>query len=697
MKSLLDYLKYGIVGLAALYLVSGLFPRKYPATEMQIDVFAAQPVVDGGRTKPWTSVAEVNLMAISGRRSYKEGDGKSEPVKKQPAIKWLLDLMTSEMYPYPAEVATYKIFRVEDPLLLAALGLESRRELFAFAEFETKLTALYERAQQAARAMKDQRLPEKEEHLYAKAIDLLSQTDNVLGLARGPSARAKVFHIENDQLLGVLGLEQRKGFQYALVEFLPKWSEFLAQVDRVKAVDDKKRDLFDRKVMDLWSSLGIYQKYAHLGGPHAIPPVGREGGEWLTFRDGKKVGNPYVAKYKVILEAYAAGEIETFNEGVKDLAKDMGSYQASASSSASTEVVFNHFSPFEKCAALYGVVFVLTLISFLLLGLDKAAASENVRDAAFWLAVFVAIVHTIALMVRISLTGRPPVTNLYSSAVFIGWGCVLLCLVLEYLFPKGLGTLVASVLGGLTLIVAHNLAASGDTMEVLVAVLDTNFWLATHVVCITMGYTATFVAGFLGLVYVVMGVFTRGLDREMSQILTKMIYGVVCFATLLSFTGTVLGGIWADQSWGRFWGWDPKENGALIIVLWNALLLHARWGGLAKSRGIALLAIGGNIVTAWSWFGVNMLGVGLHNYGFMPGHLFWMLTFVGSMLLLIGIGNLPEKYWKSLNAPAPVFSPAAAVKPTLDLTNGSAAPATAIAAAPVMTPRKAKNKVKVKK
>ena len=87
----------------------------------------------------------------------------------------------------------------------------------------------------------------------------------------------------------------------------------------------------------------------------------------------------------------------------------------------------------------------------------------------------------------------------------------------------------------------------------------------------------------------------------------QMIYGVVCFATLLSFVGTVLGGIWADQSWGRFWGWDPKENGALLIVIWNALILHARWGGLVKQRGMAVLAVVGNMVTGWSWFGTNQL------------------------------------------------------------------------------------------
>ncbi len=129
--------------------------------------------------------------------------------------------------------------------------------------------------------------------------------------------------------------------------------------------------------------------------------------------------------------------------------------------------------------------------------------------------------------------------------------------------------------------------------------------------------------------------------------LAKMIYGVVCCATLLSFTGTVLGGIWADQSWGRFWGWDPKENGALLIVIWNALVLHARWGGMVKQRGMAQLAIAGNIVTSWSWFGTNMLGVGLHSYGFMPAALAWLLVFAVSQLVVIGIGWIPLRHWLS--------------------------------------------------
>src|SRR5581483_22842 len=153
------------------------------------------------------------------------------------------------------------------------------------------------------------------------------------------------------------------------------------------------------------------------------------------------------------------------------------------------------------------------------------------------------------------------VTNLYSTAIFIGWGCALLGLAVEGLYGMGLGTAVASVAGGLSLFVAHYLALdtpTGDTLQMLQAVLDTNFWLATHVTIVNLGYAATFAAGLFGIAYVGLGLFTRALAGPLGKTLSQVIYGIVCFGTLLSFLGTVLGGIWADQSWGRFWGWDPK-------------------------------------------------------------------------------------------------------------------------------------------
>jgi ABC-type transport system involved in cytochrome c biogenesis permease subunit len=232
--------------------------------------------------------------------------------------------------------------------------------------------------------------------------------------------------------------------------------------------------------------------------------------------------------------------------------------------------------------------------------------------------------------------------------VFIGWSFALAGLILEAIFRLGVCNVVAAVGGALALMIAQALGQGADTYTVMQAVLDTQFWLATHVVIVALGYAATFMAGLFGIIYIAMGVFTPILSRpDMRRLLSRMIYGVICFAALFSFVGTVLGGLWADDSWGRFWGWDPKENGALIIVLWNALILHALWGKMVHERGLAVLAVAGNIVTAWSWFGVNELGVGLHSYGFTEGVLLTLGLFVTSQLAIMIAGSLPLSWWVS--------------------------------------------------
>lgn len=307
---------------------------------------------------------------------------------------------------------------------------------------------------------------------------------------------------------------------------------------------------------------------------------------------------------------------------------------------AKWEHFFNTYAPFFRAQGFY--IFALLFACFSWLKM-----SRGLVNTAFYFIGLAFVLQTLGLIFRMVLEGRPPVTNLYSSAVFVGWGAVLLGWVLERIYRNGIGSCVAALVGFSTLIIADHLAKSGDTMEMMRAVLDTNFWLATHVVIITVGYAATFLAGFLAIVYVLRGVFTSSLESEIAKSLARMVYGIVCFATLFSFVGTVLGGIWADQSWGRFWGWDSKENGALMIVVWNAIILHCRWGGFIRDRGLIVLALFGNVITAWSWFGVNMLGIGLHSYGFMDeafGTLKWFALL--QMLFMIAAAQ-PLHNWLS--------------------------------------------------
>jgi ABC-type transport system involved in cytochrome c biogenesis permease subunit len=341
------------------------------------------------------------------------------------------------------------------------------------------------------------------------------------------------------------------------------------------------------------------------------------------------------------LAAYAEGKTTAFN-------RELAAYQSRLEQElpddvdrAKFEVFFNHFAPFYWCTYLYMLVALLTCVSWLVW-------SGPLRRTAFWLALLTFLVHGWALYARMHIQGRPPVTNLYSTAIYVGWCAVLLALILEAIFRNSLGNFVAGVLGALTVLISHHLAGSEDTMKVMEAVLDTNFWLATHVTIINFGYGANAVAGLAAMAYVMLGAGTPLLNRDRSKVLSQAIYGILCFATLLTFTGTVLGGIWADQSWGRFWGWDPKENGALLLVLWNVIILHARWAGIIKQRGVAALAVVGLMITGWSWFGTNQLGVGLHAYGFDKRLAIGLAVSWFIELPFVVTGLLPEKWWWSV-------------------------------------------------
>ena len=605
-----------VAGAAVVWVAVAALPQSDPADGMHLHEFGKIPVLGDGRIKPIDTVARNDLVLISGKQIFRDNwvpvwveaapgaDPKQHlPVKwasdpdapEQPAIKWLLDSVTDK-----------KPTKNRDPHELAVV----------------------------AEGPDVTNLPEG-------AVLSSYEVYSALGSREHP-----VFRIENDQVLNLLGLEARPGsYRYSLNEIGLHWKKLAEEVERAKAAATP--DLYDEKLLELAEHLRVY---IELSGnqtllavpPAAAPPPDAVPGTGWTTLQGASAGNRNAVALNGILAAYDAGDVQQFNKGVDDYRAKLAAAMPKETAQAEFEVWFNDFAPFYQCAVLYVIVFVLTSLAW-------AVFTGPLNRAAFWLAAVTLAVHTTALIARMYLMDRPFVfiTNLYSTAIFIGWVGVIAGLVFEAINKDGIGNFVAAVAGFATMVIAHFLSIGGDTLEMMRAVLDTNFWLATHVTAVNTGYAATFVAGLLGTLFVLRGVLTPSLDRPAVKKLGDAIYGAVCFATLFSFVGTVLGGIWADQSWGRFWGWDPKENGALMIVIWNALILHARWGGMVKQRGMAVLTLGGNIITAWSWFGVNLLGIGLHAYGFMSGTA-WALGFYAvSQLALIALGLLPLRYWRS--------------------------------------------------
>ena len=183
---------------------------------------------------------------------------------------------------------------------------------------------------------------------------------------------------------------------------------------------------------------------------------------------------------------------------------------------------------------------------------------------------------------------------------------------------KKLGILVSSLCGSILLLIASKFSSDGDTMKMLVAVLNSNFWLGIHVLHITMGYATCCVAGILGHIYLIQALISPQ-DKKSLDMTYRYTTGVLGAGLALTVLGTTMGGIWADQSWGRFWGWDPKENGALLIILWCAIIFHARIARFIGPVGFAASSALVIAVVMWAWFGVNLLSVGLHSYGFTSG------------------------------------------------------------------------------
>ncbi len=546
-------------------------------------------------------------------------------------------------------------------------------------------------------------MPRGEEATRGDPEGTVSAAHWMLALMAGSEwpARAPVFRIDAKELVDLFDLPRRPGHRYAYAELEPQRAEVRRQVETLRQVPREEQSFGQRKLLELEQKLSTYEliriayqappmpslagddeasRKEFLGQvmrmmqgarliednhpPALIPPAGRAAGDpadadptarWqalepalvqaivakiLAGRPGQPAPapNPALFPFTELLEA-ADGDPERLAAAVtsyRGAAAALPEY-AAAEPRAAAEAWFNAFNPTFLARWLYVFAILLCFTSFLVW-------REALGRFTWWLLAAIFLLHTFALGMRIWLTGRPPVVNLYSSAVFIGWACVLAGLVLERLHRIGIGNLVAAIAGGLTLGVAYGLD-SGDTMHVLQAVLDTQFWLSTHVITVTLGYGATFLAGLLGTFAIVHRGWAELTGREdaaaagdIQDRLFRMNYGVVCFALFFSFIGTVLGGLWADDSWGRFWGWDPKENGALMIVLWNAAVLHARWDRWIGPRGFALFTIGGNIVTAWSWFGTNQLGIGLHSYGFTSGVLLLLGGYVASQLLLLAAG-----------------------------------------------------------
>ncbi|MEK6580721.1 MAG: cytochrome c biogenesis protein CcsA, partial [Bdellovibrionota bacterium] len=298
------------------------------------------------------------------------------------------------------------------------------------------------------------------------------------------------------------------------------------------------------------------------------------------------------------------------------------------------ELVYNQSHPFR-------IAWILYLLGALAGVVGSSLAQGKGTPSVHWYKIMNASLlaglcsHIFGIVLRCYVAGRPPVTNMYESINWVFLGVIVLAIILYSIQKQKIVLIVAGALSCFGLIVGDAAPVMMDpSIQPLVPVLRSNYWLTIHVLTITLGYSALTLT--LGIADVALYQFYKNSKASLQLIegLNQLTYRAMQFGVVLLAAGTILGGVWADYSWGRFWGWDPKEVWALIALLCYLAILHGRFAGWVGQFGYTAWTVVAFLSVLMAWYGVNfVLGAGLHSYGFSAGGKGWVLGFV---LLQVG-------------------------------------------------------------
>lgn len=608
--------------------LDSLKPRQVKSLETLKQI----PILNQGRIKPFESFAKNFLLLLSGRERYQE----------ESAVEWMARFLF-------APRATYddKIFLINNPEIPEALKIApEKKRRYSYRQLE----AGYEKLKELVNVISG--IDEKKQSVVDK--ELLRVYSNVLLYIRLSGAFMYAvphpdFTFSSAETMKELDLPGEPGRFFSFFDILEK-SDGLSRI--MELLPKKNRTTWtarDNDAAKIVGSLSFWTDHYAACPLGIIPTQRHDNEEWLSPMDAiiqgfsDPVTGGEIKNLRDMTMHYWNGSQMEFDMSARafgdSVFKRISPKEQKAVGTAPLELLYNTLNLFAWAKLFYAVGLILFLCSLL-------AEKPWMRQATIAATVLGFIPHVTALVLRILIMSRPPVSNLFESFIFVGAVCAALGLILEAVNKNWLGLVVANTGGFVLLLISGKFSAEGDTMQMLVAVLNSNFWLSTHVIAITTGYAGCCVAGIMGHIYILQALSRPG-DLNRLTITYKNMMGILGFGLTMTFLGTTLGGIWADQSWGRFWGWDPKENGALMIVLWCAMIFHARIAKIINPLGAAVGCILALVNVLWAWFGVNLLSVGLHSYGFTSGianalilYVVIEILFIAATVVILGQKNM---------------------------------------------------------
>ncbi len=400
-----------------------------------------------------------------------------------------------------------------------------------------------------------------------------------------------VEHVDSKKLLGV---EEGNNTQTASSLVLKK------DLIRSEIMKQKESNSFKKDLNKVWARVDLYEKIVS-GNAYTVYTGSEENSGWSLLSNYMDQNLPELIESSVI-------KYKTEHDS-----KYMLEYKFAKS----------HLFSYAMLTALIGI--------FL------AVLFKSMRWGVI-LAVFTLLIEAIGIAIRVIISGRAPITNMYETVLFSGFGALTIALIV-LLFRKDKTFLLAglgyNILCLFMMMFANNMLDSA--ISPLVPVLRDNFWLSTHVTTIILSYAAlalSWLVANMTLVKMRIGSLTKA-DYRYYQDLT---YTCIKIGIVLLAAGIILGGVWADYSWGRFWGWDPKETWSLIVLLFYMVIVHGRYSSWIDTHRFIVLSAAGFMTVMMAWFGVNyILASGLHSYGFSEGGAIFLGSFflVQTIIILI--------------------------------------------------------------
>ncbi len=459
------------------------------------------------------------------------------------------------------------------------------------------------------------------------------------------------------QLIEQLGLDKtERRFSFAKLTALPELNRLADEAQALKRAE-KSLSRLQNEVLNVSDRLTLFARIMNGGAFLLVPAAQKETEAWVvppgfTQYYSEAQFAPVQTQLQTMANAYVHGDSFGFSRSSNELRDGLRALSPSIypqESKLRLEYFYNHWDGFYRAALCYGLALLLVAIAY------ARGTSGPLKFLGVALAILGLLFHASAITMRCMIAGRPPVTNMYESIIWVSFAVLLFGMIFFARYRTPVYLLAALPLSLIALLLVHQMPiAMPSSIDPLVPVLRDNFWLTIHVLTITLSYAAFALA--MGFGHILLWRYVRNpAAARADQPMHFWLYRVLQLGVLLLAAGTILGGVWANYSWGRFWGWDPKETWALIALLCYILTLHGRLAGWWTQFGLVVASVVCYLAVLMAWYGVNfVLGKGLHSYGFGIGGETYVVSFVIADLLFVAFA-----VWRHRTSKAAVSAPRA--------------------------------------